>query len=96
MVDEFEKWVSLHQTWLEDKRVFIEFKRRDTPSVAGIATLESESIVASVTVWDSGSCDVDMLSLDTGKPVFGKRYDFASFDQMVPVLEQVCNKMTAE
>jgi hypothetical protein len=93
VLNEFEEWVSSHQPWLEGKRVSVEFRRRNAPTVAGIATFESGTFVASVTVWENGSCDVDMLNTDTGKSVFAKRYDFNSFVQLIPVLDEVCHKM---
>lgn len=95
MVDEFEKWILSNSTYLKDKGVSTDFRRRETPSVAATVTLENKSIVADVTVWDIGACDVDMLSYETGEPIFSKRYDFTSFNEIVPALEEVCNKMTA-
>ena len=96
MIEAFEEWVATCGQQLKDKGVAVDFVRRESPSPAAVATLESKTLVASITMWDIGACDVHILSYETGRPVLGQRYDVQSFDEILPVLEDVCRRMTAE
>ena len=96
MIEAFEEWVATCGQRLKDKGVTVDFVRRESPSSAAVATLESKTLVASITMWDIGACDVHMLSYETGMTVLGQRYDVQSFDEIAPVLEDVCRRMTVE
>ena|SRR3979411_845541 len=93
MIKAFEKWVTSHRRELEHKGIAVDFARRDSPSPAAVVTLESKSLVGSITVWDSGACDLHMLSYETGEPVIGDRYDFQSIAEIEPVWEGVLRRM---
>ncbi len=36
-------------------------------------TITGASLVASITVWNTGSCDIDVLSYETGDTVLAER-----------------------
>ena len=85
MVDRFEAWVCSYQDWLTTNGVSVEFVKREV----AVAILETPEFVSSITVWDIGACDIDMVSVETGISFFAQRYDFDSFDQILPVLEDM-------
>ena len=96
MVEEFEQWLWAHEQYFKDNGVKVDFTRRDSPSPAAVATLESRSLVASITVWETGACDIHVLSYQTGGPVFVERYDLPSFDKVEPILEDVLKRFASQ
>jgi len=96
MVEEFEHWVSANEQYFKDHAVRVDFTRRDSPSPAAVATLESKSLIASIAVWKTGACDIHVLSFETGGPVFVERYDLASFDKLKPMLEEVLKRFASQ
>jgi hypothetical protein len=96
MIDLFEEWVATCRQRFKDKDGAVDFVRRESPSPAAVATLESKTRVASITLWNIGACDIHMLSYETGRPVLGQRYDVKSFDEIASILEDVCRRMTEE
>ncbi len=94
MVDEFEQWFSTHQQYFQHNRIGVDFTRRALPSPAAFATFESKSFVASITVWETGACDIHVLSYQTGEPVFAERHDLNSSDELETILEDAYTRIT--
>ena len=92
MIEEFEAWFREHESQLEDSCVQIEITTRNTPSRAIMAVLESELYIASFTLWEIGALDIDVVSLSTGKAVFGQRYDLEKVTEMTTILEDTYSK----
>ena len=93
MLDEFETWFKANDLRLRDKGIHVEIKRREDPTGAINVVLDSDSWVAGITCWGSGAFDVDVLSYDSGECLLAKRYDFRTSEEMLSVLEDVCNRM---
>ncbi|HZE68210.1 MAG TPA: hypothetical protein VE135_01640 [Pyrinomonadaceae bacterium] len=89
MIGEFEQWLKSREQLFKNSGAVLSFKRRDAPTAAAVATLESKSLVASITVWDTGACDVDTISYETGESVLAQHYDVRSFEELIPVLQEV-------
>ena len=93
MVKEFETWFRENEQRFKDGLVQVEITQRDAPSKAIMAVLETESHLASLTHWEMGAFDIDVLSLSAGTQVFAERYDLESVTELITLLEETCRKL---
>lgn len=94
MLDEFEAFFHAKNIQLKDTGISVEVKRRSHPSGAINAILETDSYIASVSVWKTGAFDLDILDYGTGECLLAKRYDFETPKEMLSVLEDICTRLT--
>ena len=90
MVAEFNRWFEENNAWLTDSGVRLEL-RQEREAVT--AYLETESYVASITVWELGSLDVHAVSCKTDQDVLAERYDLKNTEEMLSVLREFCRKL---
>lgn len=93
MLSEFEKFFVSKRAEQESGGVHIEFKRRSLPTPAMNVILETNSRGASISAWESGAVDIDVLDYDTGQCLFAKRYDFQTAQEMLSVLEDAYHRI---
>ncbi len=93
MLSEFEKFFLSKLTEQAGRGVHIEFKRRSQPTAAMNVILETDSRGASISAWENGALDIDVLDYDTGQCLYAKRYDFQTPQEMLLVLEDAYQRI---
>jgi len=104
MLEEFEGWLRVNNESLRQKGIQVEFNpsnaelfKHVAPSQinkAAYAHFASDKCLGSITVWESGACDIDVLSIETGKPIWWKRYDLTTSEELRSVLANFAQRFT--
>lgn len=89
MLSQFEEFFEAKRVQLESKDIRVEFKRRSQPSAAVNVTLETSESLVSLSAWEDGAVDVDVIDIHAGKCLLAKRYDFQTPQEMLVVVEEL-------
>jgi len=96
MLEEFEGWLQTNVGSLRQKGIHVELKSFNTAPLkhvepyqinkAAYADFVSNKYLGRVAVWENGACDIDILNMETGKPIWWTRYDLTTPDELRSVL----------
>ncbi len=96
MLEEFEGWLQTNVESLRQKGIHVELKSFNTAPLkhvepyqinkAAYADFVSNKYLGRVAVWENGACDIDILNMETGKPIWWTRYDLTTPDELRSVL----------
>ena len=91
MLEEFEGWLRTNVESLRQKGIHVELKSFNTAPLkhvepyqinkAAYADFVSNKYLGRVAVWENGACDIDILNMETGKPIWWTRYDLTTPDE---------------
>jgi hypothetical protein len=90
MLDEFENWFSRHQSSLEEKGLSVHVVRPDfdVDKKSAYVDIDTNDVVARVTVWDSGEYEQEAIEIKTEETKLAEYHICKSPGELVALLEE--------
>jgi len=95
MLYEFENWFSTHQSYLKEKGFSVCIVRPvfDVDKKGAYADIETEGIIARVTVWDSGEYEQEAIEIKTEETKLAEYHACKSPNDLAIFLEEFLKKL---
>ncbi len=92
IIENFRQWVK--EASFDVQAVSFELVNNNNDS--SYVDIETTTVFARITLWSFGSCDVDVLDVESGKQIFWKNYEFddwaAAYRVLTPFVEGILHE----
>lgn len=84
IIDKFEEWLRFNEPQLKDKNIRIEITRPEVSSnkESAYVDIDTDSLIARVTLWDTGECDMEIIDPETDETTLYRHVIFQSTEGM--------------
>ncbi|WP_163786847.1 immunity protein TriTu family protein [Myxococcus vastator] len=94
LLEAFHQWFSEQRETLSNAGVameFVEGSSEDAPSAR--VDLESDVRMGRATVWESGLCDLELLSVETGEQLLYRHHEQLDSQKLVVLLDELAEQI---
>lgn len=94
-VDALRCWSAEHKERLGRVGISLEYvESANAESRSARVDLESEAVIGRATVWDSGFCDLELLSVETGMQLLFHHHDQIAGAGIAALLNDLTSRMS--
>ncbi len=94
-IDSLHRWSAEHKERIVSMGIAVEYvESANEEERSAHVDLESGAVIGRATVWETGFCDLELLSVETGEQLLYQHHEEVNGARLAPLLDDIADRMS--